>query len=129
MIRRSWAAGALLAAFVLIAYLPALRAGYVWDDDLHVTANPALRDVDGLVALWTTLDATPQFYPLTHTMLWIQYSLWGLDPRGYHVVGALLHAAAAIVLWRTLRLLGIPGAWLAASVFALHPVQVESNRV
>jgi tetratricopeptide (TPR) repeat protein len=124
--RRSWAAGALLAAFVLIAYAPALRAGYIWDDDRYVTTNPALRDVHGLAALWTTLDATPQFYPLTHTILWIEYALWGLDPRGYHIVGALFHAASAILLWRILRLLGIPGAWLAAAVFALHPVQVES---
>jgi Flp pilus assembly protein TadD len=113
-------------ALVLLAYAPAFRAGFIWDDDRHVTANPALRDAHGLAALWTTLDATPQFYPLTHTVLWIQYALWGLNPRGYHVVGALLHAASAVLLWRILRLLKIPGAWLASAVFALHPVHVES---
>lgn len=126
MTPRSWVAGALLGVFVLIAYAPALRSGFIWDDDRYVTANPALRDVRGLTALWTTLDATPQFYPLTHTVLWVQYALWGLNPHGYHVVCALLHAASAIVLWRTLGLLGIPGAWLAAAVFAVHPVHVES---
>ena len=126
MIRRPWAAGALLAALVLVAYAPALRAGYIWDDDRYVTANPALRDVRGLTALWTTLDATPQFYPLTHTMLWLQHALFGLDPRGYHAVNALLHAGSAILVWRILLLLEIPGAWLAAAVFGVHPVHAES---
>jgi tetratricopeptide (TPR) repeat protein len=111
---------------VLVAYAPAFRAGFIWDDDRHVTANAALRDAHGLTALWTTLDTTPQFYPLTHTVLWLQYALWGLDPRGYHVVGALLHAASAVLLWRILCLLEVPGAWLASAVFALHPVHVES---
>jgi tetratricopeptide (TPR) repeat protein len=126
VIRRPWAAGALLAALVFASYVPALRAGYVWDDDHYVTKNPALTSTAGLVALWTTLDATPQFYPMTHTMLWVQHALWGLDPRGYHIVCALLHAAAAILLWRTLILLGVPGAWLSGAVFAVHPVHVES---
>jgi len=124
--RGFWAAGLLLAALVFVAYAPALRAGYIWDDDRYVTANAALRGFDGLVALWTTFSATPQFYPLTHTLLWIQFALWGLDPRGYHLVTVLLHAGSAILLWRILRLLEIPGAWLAAAVFALHPLQVES---
>jgi len=126
VIRSPWAVGALLVALVLLAYAPAFRAGFIWDDDHHVTANPALRDAHGLAALWTTLDATPQFYPLTHTVLWIQYALWERDPRGYHVVGALLHATSAVLLWRILRLLQVQGAWLAAAVFAVHPVHVES---
>jgi Flp pilus assembly protein TadD len=124
--RRSYAASALLVALVLFAYAPALRAGFIWDDDRYVTANPALRDLHGLAAVWTRLDTTPQYYPMTHTALWLQYALWGLDPRGYHVVGAILHAASALVLWRILLLLGTPGAWLATALFAVHPVHVES---
>ena len=122
---RSWA-GPALVLMVLVAYLPAFRAGFIWDDDRYVTKNPALLDAHGLVAAWTTLDATVQYYPLTHTSFWIEHELWGFDPRGYHVVNALLHAAAALLVWRILVLLEAPGAWLAAAVFALHPVQVES---
>ena len=126
MSRRAWAGGSGLAALVVAAYLPAFSAGFIWDDDRHVTANPALRDLHGLATAWTTTDATPQYYPLTHTTFWIEHQLWGLDPRGYHATNVLLHAAAAILLWRILLLLELPGAWLAAAIFAVHPVHVES---
>lgn len=118
--------GALLVALVLTAYIPALRAGFIWDDDRYVTANPALRDLHGLAALWTRLDVAPQFYPLLHTALWMEHALFGLAPRGYHVVSVLFHAGSAILLWRILELLEVPGAWLAAAVFGVHPVHVES---
>jgi Flp pilus assembly protein TadD len=124
--RRPWVAGALLVAIVLVAYAPAFRAGFIWDDDRHVTSNAALGSAQGLGALWTTLNTTPQFYPMAHTFLWMQHALWGLNPHGYHVVGALLHAASAVLLFSLLRRLGVPGAWLASAVFALHPVHVES---
>ena len=126
MTRRDAAWALALVALVAVAYLPAFSSGYVWDDDAHVTASPALSDLRGLVAIWTTLDATPQYYPLTHTTFWIERRLWGLDPAGYHAVNVALHAGAALALWRLLVLLGVPGAWLASAVFALHPVHVES---
>jgi protein O-mannosyl-transferase len=124
--RRTALGAAALVALVLAAYVPALSAGFIWDDDRHVTGNLVLKDTLGLAAAWTTLDATPQYYPLTHTTFWLEHALWGLDPRGYHLTNVLLHAAAAILVWRLLLLLEVPGAWLAAAVFALHPVHVES---
>lgn len=126
MIRSDWGKAALLIGLVVAAYLPVLNAGFIWDDDAYVTDNPVLHDARGLAAAWTTLDATPQYYPLTHTSLWIDHALWGMRPLGYHVVNLLLHAASAIVLWRILSGLGVPGALLAAAVFAVHPVHVES---
>jgi protein O-mannosyl-transferase len=124
--RRTWAGGATLGALVVAAYLPALSAGFIWDDDRHVTANPALQGARGLVAAWTTTDATPQYYPLTHTSFWIEHRIWGADPRGYHAVNVALHAISSILVWRILLLLELPGAWLAAALFAVHPVHVES---
>ena len=116
----------LLAAMTLVAYVPAMGGGFIWDDDDYVQHNPTLRTVDGLGQIWFQLGATRQYYPMVHTSYWIEYRLWGLDPTGFHVVNVLLHALSAVLLWRVLTLLGVPGAWGAAAIFALHPVHVES---
>jgi protein O-mannosyl-transferase len=110
----------------LLAYRPALSAGFIWDDDAHVTRNPTLRSAEGLWRIWTEPRVLPQYYPLVHTSFWAEFHLWQLDPRGYHLVNVLLHAANAWLLWRVLLVLEVPGAFLAASLFALHPVQAES---
>jgi Tfp pilus assembly protein PilF len=116
-----------LVVMTFIAYWPAIQeGGFVWDDEDYVIQNETLRDINGLKDIWTSPQATPQYYPLVHTGFWIEYQLWGLDPTGYHVTNVLLHALAAILLWRLLRWLSVPGAWLAATLFALHPVHVES---
>ncbi|MGH9869797.1 MAG: tetratricopeptide repeat protein [Candidatus Polarisedimenticolia bacterium] len=119
----------LAAALVLatvVAYLPALGGGYVWDDDVHVTHNDALRSMEGLRAIWFQPGATPQYYPLTFTSFWLEQRIWGLHPAGSHLVNVLLHAVTALLVGLTLRRLRVPGAWLAAAVFALHPVHAES---
>ena len=118
--------GAALLLFALLAYSSVFSAGYVWDDDAYVTANVHLRSLDGLYSIWFEPGATPQYYPLVFTSFWLQYHLWGLDPLGYHLVNILLHGANAILLWLCLRKLAIPGAFLAAALFVLHPVHVES---
>src|SRR5688500_16113446 len=114
----------------LLAYLPAFRAGWIWDDDYYVTKNHNLRSAEGLKNIWTKFGlrngGTPQYYPLTHTTFWVEHQLWGVRPAGYHAVNVLLHATNAILLWLILKRLDVPGAWLAAAVFAVHPVHVES---
>jgi tetratricopeptide (TPR) repeat protein len=123
---RRLVAGGVIVLITLLAYLPALHGGFIWDDDLHVTDSPALRSLHGLVMIWTKPGAVMQYYPLVHTGFWVQYHLWQLNPFGYHLVNVLLQAATAILLWLVLERLEIVGAWLAAAVFAIHPVQVES---
>jgi len=117
---------ALLVGMVLAAYGPALRAGFIWDDDDYVTENPLLHTPDGFERIWLSMDAPSQYFPLVYTAFRIEYGLWGLDPFGYHLINVLFHAANALLLWLLLRRLDIPGAWFAAAVFALHPVHVES---
>lgn len=121
-----WLAGLALTALIATAYIPVTQAGFVWDDDQHLAHNVALRTVSGLGRVWFDIDATPQYYPLVHTSFWLEYQLWGDHPLGYHLVNVLLHAMVSVLAWRLLLALGVPGAWLVAAVFALHPVQVES---
>jgi len=108
------------------AYLPSLGGGFLWDDDSNVTENPNLRGLPGLALTWASPFANQQYYPLTHTSFWIEYQLWSAFAPGYRVVNVLLHGLAAVLLWRVLVRLRAPGAWVAAAVFALHPVHVES---
>jgi len=115
-----------LVVLVVAAYLPALHSGFIWDDDAYVTENLTLRSPGGLWQIWSQLAATPQYYPLVHTSFWLEYHLWELNPLGYHVDNVLLHILASLLLWRVLVRLRLPGAWLAAAIFALHPVMVES---
>jgi tetratricopeptide (TPR) repeat protein len=117
--------GALLFGLLLFAYLPALQGGFLWDDDAHIT-RPTLQSLSGLWRIWSTPGVTQQYYPLLHTAFWIEHGLWGDSVVGYHLINLLLHAGAAFLLVAVLRNLAVPGAWLAAFVFALHPVQVET---
>jgi tetratricopeptide (TPR) repeat protein len=123
---QEWIRGVFLLLITLIAYQQTWHAGYIWDDNFHVTGNPTLRDLHGLWRIWSEIAATPQYYPLVHTSFWLEYHLWGVNPLGYHLVNVFLQALAAVLLWRVLVRLQIPGAWLAAAIFAVHPVEVES---
>jgi len=123
-IREAWFLFSLLAATV-VAYLPTFHAGFIWDDDAHLTA-PALRSVAGLSRIWTEPGATQQYYPLLHSLFWIEHRLWGDSALGYHVANLALHTLAAGLFALLLRRLTVPGAYLAALIFALHPLHVES---
>jgi tetratricopeptide (TPR) repeat protein len=118
--------GAAIILAVFLVYLPALSAGFIWDDAQYVTQNLTLRSVEGLRRIWLEIGAVPQYYPLVHSTYWVEYHLWGLNPLGYHIVNVLLHGLGAVLLWRVLVKLQVPGAGLAAGLFAVHPVCVES---
>ena len=142
--------GALLVCATVLAYLPSLRSGFIWNDSDYVTA-PALRSLHGLLRIWTEPGVTQQYYPLLHSAFWVQFRLWGGNPLGYHIVTLLFHAASAVLFALVLlRLSGVgdlneagsrndgdairpsprrisaSAAWFAALLFALHPVHVES---
>jgi protein O-mannosyl-transferase len=123
---RAIAAAALLVALVLVVYAPVVRNKFIWDDDAYVLRNLTLRSLPGLWAIWFAPYALPQYYPLVHTTFWLEYHQWGLEPLGYHVTNVLLHAVSVVLVWRLFLRLRLPGAWLAAALFAVHPVMVES---
>jgi len=123
---RAWLFGLLLAAVTIFMYQPAWNGGFIWDDDAYVTNNELLTAPDGLRRIWFSLDSPSQYFPLVYSTFRIEHALWGLNPTGYHWVNLLLHVANALLVWRLLARLHVPGAWLAGAIFALHPVQVES---
>jgi tetratricopeptide (TPR) repeat protein len=124
--KRDWFFCLILAVVTILAYQPAWNGGFIWDDDEYVTNNELLTAPDGLRRIWFSLDSPSQYFPLVYTTLRIERALWGLHPFGYHWMNLLLHIANALLVWRLLVRLKVPGARLAGAIFALHPVQVES---
>jgi Flp pilus assembly protein TadD len=119
-----WLPALTLIAAIFLAYMRVWHAGFIWDDDDHLTRNPCIVGPLGFAAIWTSSKAV--YYPLVLTSFWLQHAIWGLNPLPYHVVNVSLHAACAVLLWMVLRRLNVAGAWLGAAIWALHPVQVES---
>ena len=123
---RTWLLALLLVASICAAYHRVWYAGFIWDDDIYVVRNQLLTAPDGLQRIWFSTDSPSQYFPLVYTTFRFERALWGLNPTGYHAVNVLFHTANALLLWWFLRRLKVPGAWVAAAIFALHPVQVES---
>jgi len=123
--RRTWPVLAALAGALLVAYWPALHGDFLWDDVAHLP-EPRLRTWGGLARILFEPGTSQQYYPMLFGTFWAEYRLWGERTLGYHVVNVAMHGLGAALLWAVLRRLAIPGALLAAAVFALHPVHVES---
>ncbi len=121
----AWLSAILLVVITVLAYQPAWHGKPVWDDEPHI-ARSELHSLSGLARTWIEPGATQQYYPLVYSVFWVEHRLWGDSTLGYHLVNILLHAVSALLLVKILLQLGVPGAWLAAAIFALHPVQVES---
>jgi protein O-mannosyl-transferase len=125
IVPRKWQFAIALALAVFIVYQPVWHGGFIWDDNAHVT-RPDLRSWQGLYRIWFDMGATQQYYPMLHSAFWIEHKIWGDATLGYHLTNILQHVIAAVLLAIILRRLSIPGAYLAAAIFALHPVHVES---
>jgi tetratricopeptide (TPR) repeat protein len=127
-VTRNWRVGLRALALLIVTlavYSPAWHGGLVWDDEMHITAS-ALRSWAGLSRIWLDVRATLQYYPVLHSAFWIEHRLWGDATLGYHLANILQHVGAALLLALVLRRLSVPGAWVAAAIFALHPIQTES---
>ena len=123
--RRAICGGLFITALVVLIYAPSHNGGFLLDDDLYLTGNPVIKAPDGLKRIWFTMQS-PDYWPVTNTSLWIEWRLWGMNPTGYHATNVALHILNSLLIWLVLRRLAIPGAFLAALLFAVHPVNVES---
>lgn len=122
---RFWLLALVFALATFLAYQPAWQGAAVFDDDDHLTP-PEFASTQGLGRIWTEPGAVSQYYPVTHTAFWLQNRLWGHAMPGYHFLNLALHVFCALLFLRILQHLKLPGAWLAAAIFALHPVHAES---
>jgi protein O-mannosyl-transferase len=117
--------GALLVLAVFPVYLPAFSAGWFWDDFPMLLGNPMMHAPDGLRRIWFSTEPY-DWFPLTYSSLWLEWRAWGANAAGFHAVNIALHALGVVLLWRALAALRVPGAWWAALLFAVHPLNVSS---
>ena len=122
----TWLRGIALVALVIAVYGRTFANGYVSDDLVYIEGIRELSCLAGLRDIWLRMGATPQYYPLLHSVLWLEYQAWGAAPAGFHVMNVATHACVVLLAWRLLTQLAVPGAWLAAAIFAVHPVHVET---
>ena len=128
---RGPALGMLLAAAVIVVYLPAAGFDFVsYDDPTDVVGNPLLRDgltLDNVVRAFR--EPYGGFWiPLTWLSYMVDVELFGMKPGGFHATNVAIHAVNAALALLALRLLTgtLWPSFLAAALFALHPLRVES---
>ena len=124
LLSRDWLLGLFLIGAIFLAYAQTRHAGFIWDDESHLTQNPCIVGPLGLKEIWTSTRAV--YYPLVLTVFWILHKFVDLNPSPYHILNVLMHAGSAVLLWRVLRQFNVRGAWLGAALWALHPVMVQS---
>jgi tetratricopeptide (TPR) repeat protein len=121
--------GCVLVILALVSYVPALSGSFVFDDSMYLLDDERVTETSGLGRIWSEVSGPGyrhQYYPLTSSVWWLQWRLWGDNAVGYHVVNVLLHGLCAVLLWRLLVAVKAPGAWLAGLLFCLHPLHVTS---
>src|SRR5262245_37569954 len=130
----------LVAGVTALAFLPALQNGFVeWDDNVNLYENPSYRGLGWKQLHWMlTTGLMGHYIPVTWFTFGLDFTLWGMNPFGYHLTSLLLHVAnAALFFLVSLRLLRAAtgsldpeairvGAVTAALLFSLHPLRVES---
>ena len=114
-----------LVTLTVLAYRPALRGGFIFDDRVLIADNRLVQAGDGLYRFWFTSESA-DYRPVAWSLWWLEWRLWRDNATGYHAVNLLFHTLNVILVWMILRRLKIPGAWLAAAVFAIHPVNVAT---
>ena len=129
-----------LVLVTVLTFLPGLEGAFLdWDDRENFLHNPHFRGL-GLTQLrWMlTTGLLGHWMPLTWLSLAVDWTIWGLNPFGYHLTSLGLHAICVVLVYilaRRLFVLTAPrvaptthalGAGVAALLFAIHPLRVES---
>ena len=118
-----------IALLIVASYAPLFSADYIWDDKIFQEEAACVQAPLGVIDIWLNprcIKNEAHYWPLVYSSFWLEYQLWGFNPLGSRVVNLLAHLCVCLLLWRLLMRLRLPGAWVAAAVFALHPVHVEA---
>jgi tetratricopeptide (TPR) repeat protein len=107
---------------MLFSFGRALQAPFHFDD--HALAvDPAVTSPSGWLDVWRPT----QTRPLTYFTFWLNHRIGGLKPAGYHAVNLAIHLISSFLIMLCLRrLISAQAAWIAAFVFAIHPIQTEA---
>ncbi|HIJ74740.1 MAG TPA: hypothetical protein HPP83_11635, partial [Candidatus Hydrogenedentes bacterium] len=125
------ALGGMLAVLVVAVFGRAIRHGFIiFDDDIYVTANHSVRaglSLAGAKWAFTTCHGA-NWHPLTWLSHMLDCQLFGLNPSGHHLSSVILHVASALLLFVALKRMtgGLWSSVTVATLFALHPLRVES---
>ena len=147
---------AFAALLAILVYLNTLPNSFIFDDWQQIVDNPFLRRADGLRKIFTTgvwefiggpVGVSNFYRPLMHTLFWLGFRWFGVNPAGYHALSIVLHAAVTLLVFLALGRLQLGGptagrggptesvqerqqatlvAGLAAILFATHPVHTEA---
>jgi len=123
--RNVWLTAGAILLLAVAAYIPAVTGRFVGDDKALIIDDARVQSADGLWNIWAARGGTT-YSPVTTSVFWVQWRLWGTHTAGYHLATLLMHGLAAALVFLTLRRLKVPGALVAAAIFAVHPVNVES---
>ncbi len=118
-----------LIVFTLLAYLPAVTATFIIDDEEYFLHDPLIQSPQGLVPIWTeplNNNHVWPYIPITRTSFWLEYQTFGSNLPITHSINILLHLFNGLLLWGILKYCRFQGAWLTAGLFLLHPMHVQS---
>jgi len=118
--------GLLIFAAGFWVFSPALNRTWLWDDGPDIVENPLLHDLSGLRTIWMEPDRLSAYYPMTFTVEWMEWHLWGPLPVGFHSVTLLLHIINGLLVWRLLEKFKLGWAWIGGVIFVVHPANVDS---
>ena len=126
----------LIAVFSFVLYLATFRFEFVYDDAIQVLNNPMILSWHNLPLLFKTdvwrfsnpLLVGNYWRPIFMVWLLINHSLFGLNPAGWHVTSALLHAVITYFSFQLVYRLSDDAtiATVSALIFAVHPCHIES---
>jgi hypothetical protein len=121
--------GTVIALIVLATYAASVRGAFVSDDIPEVATKQLIRslDADHLLAMFRSFDG-PNYMPLNVLSFAVDYHLWGLEPTGFHLTNLLIHTLNALLIYTLLVKIELDMglAFVAALIWAVHPLQVES---